>query len=56
MHSTITKGRNPHANFKWAWKDSELKLFALIASNKIGCESKNNLEAMMKATRTQFLR
>jgi len=34
MHSTITKGRSSRANFKWAWKDSELELFAFIASNK----------------------
>jgi hypothetical protein len=56
MHSTITKGRSSHANFKWAWKDSELELFAFIASNKNGRKSKNNLEAMMEATRTQLLR
>jgi hypothetical protein len=43
MHSTIIKGRSPHTNFKWAWKDSELELFALIASNKNGWKSKNNL-------------
>jgi hypothetical protein len=36
MHSTIPKGRSLHANFKWAWKDNELELFALIVSNKNG--------------------
>jgi hypothetical protein len=41
MHSTIINGRSPHENFKRAWKDSELELFAFIASNKNGRKSKN---------------
>jgi hypothetical protein len=48
--------RSSHANFKWAWNESEPELFALITFNKNEQEYTKNFEAMKGATKAQLLR